>query len=144
MTGEFLNMLYLVAGLFVALTAVIWRLQAMAQKVQEAKWATNDTRWEEARRADDARWAANEARWAAMEGQVKKVVEGMDTLDDRVRGVEMIMAVIADRLEIVVPVGGFVGGRRESSTAASAAAEAAASSEEGGESSASVPPGYVP
>ena len=79
-----------------------------------------------------------------MEGEIKKMVEGMVTLDDRVRGVEMIMAVIADRLEIVVPVGGFVGGRRESSTAGQADAAAAASVEEGGESVASVPPGYVP
>ena len=137
MTGEFLNMLYLVAGLFVALTAVIWRLQAMAQKVQEAKWATNDTRWEEARRADDA-------RWAAMEGEIKRVGDGMDKLDDRMRRWEPVIAVIADRLQVGAPMGGSVGGWPGSPTAASAGVEAAASSEDGGESVASVPPGYVP
>ena len=133
MTGEFLNMLYLVAGLFVALTAVLWRLQAMAQKVQEAKWAANDTKW-----------AANDARLAAMEGEIKRVGDGMDKLDDRMRRWEPVIAVIADRLQVGAPVGGSVGGWPGSPTATSAGAEAAASVEEGGESVASVPPGYVP
>ena len=119
-------MLYLVAGLFVALTAILWRLQTMAQKVQEAKWATND------------------ARLAAMEGEIKRVGDGMDKLDDRMRRWEPVIAVIADRLQVGAPMGGSVGGWPGSPTAASAGVEAAASSEDGGESVASVPPGYVP
>ena len=138
MTGEFLNMLYLAAGLFVALTAVLWRLQATAQKVQEAKWDANDAQWEAARKIDEARWAANDARLAAMEGEIKRVGDGMDKLDDRMRRWEPVIAVIADRLQVGAPVGGSVGGWPGSPTAASA------SSEEGGASAASVPPGYVP
>ncbi len=150
LNGDILNLLYPMAGMFAALTAVIWRLHASWQKVQEASqkvweanrredrarwetaWAANEARWEEARRTDDLRWAVNEARWEAvddrlggLEEQVKGVGERVDKLDDRVRKLEPVIAVLADRAHVAT-WGGSVAGGSESGQDGRAGVEGAA------------------
>ena len=87
MNGDILNLLYPMAGMFAALTAVIWRLHALSQKV-----------WEANRREDQARWEAVDGRLGGLEEQVKGVGERVDRLDDRVRKLEPVIAVLADRV----------------------------------------------
>ena len=119
MNGDILNLLYPMAGMFAVLTAVIWRLHASGQKVQEANqkvweanrredqarwetaWAANEARWEETRRTDDLRWEAVDGRLGGLEEQVKGVGERVDRLDDRVRKLEPVIAILADRANIV-------------------------------------------
>ena len=87
MNGDILNLLYPMAGMFAVLTAVMWRLHASSQKV-----------WEANRREDQARWEAVDGRLGGLEEQVKGVGERVDRLDDRVRKLEPVIAVLADRV----------------------------------------------
>ena len=123
MNGDILNLLYPMAGMFAALTAVIWRLHASSQKVWEANqkvweanrredqarwetaWAANEARWEETRRTDDLRWEAVDGRLGGLEEQVKGVGERVDRLDDRVRKLEPVIAILADRANIATAGG---------------------------------------
>lgn len=92
--GDILNLLYPMAGMFAALAAVLWRLNASNQKV-----------WEANRREDQARWEAALGRLGGLEEQIKGVGEQVDKLDDRVRRLEPVIAVLADRANIATAGG---------------------------------------
>lgn len=113
MNGDILNLLYPMAGLFAALAAVLWRLNASNQKVWEANRREDQARWEAAWAANEARWEAALGRLGGLEEQVKGVGEQVDKLDDRVRRLEPVIAVLADRANIATE-GGFVAGGPES------------------------------
>ena len=113
MNGDILNLLYPMAGMFAALTAVIWRLHASSQKVWEANRREDQARWEKTWAVNEARWEAVDDRLGGLEEQVKGVGERVDRLDDRVRKLEPVIAVLADRANIVA-VGGPVAGGSES------------------------------
>ena len=125
MIGEILSNLFPVAGLFVALTTVMWRFYAAGQKARAADRRTADARWEAVLQMREADQRANalllrnvqqvagdlketrvilekqikEAR-IILEKQNRRTDKRVRKVDDRLRRMEPIMAVVQDRLDI--------------------------------------------
>lgn len=116
MIGEILSNLVPVAGLFVALTTVMWRFYAAGQKARAADRRTADARWEAVLQMREADQRANalllrnvqqvagdlkETR-VILEKQNRRTDKRVRKVDDRLRRMEPIMAVVQDRLDIGV------------------------------------------
>ncbi len=118
MSPDFLNNLYLIGGLFAALSMVMWRLHAATQKTFEVLQQQLEGRLDkieirldkvEARldkieiRLDkvEARLDKIEIRLDKVESHLNNLEGGLRVVDDRVRYLQMDTAVVKDRLNIL-------------------------------------------
>ena len=111
MSPDFLNNLYLIGGLFAALSMVMWRLHAATQKTFEVLQQQLEGRLDKIEiRLDkvEARLDKIEIRLDKVESRLHKVEShlnnlegGLRVVDDRVRYLQMDTAVVKDRLNIL-------------------------------------------
>ena len=104
MSPDFLNNLYLIGGLFAALSMVMWRLHAATQKTFEVLQQQLEGRLDKIEiRLDkvEARLDKIEIRLDKVESHLNNLEGGLRVVDDRVRYLQMDTAVVKDRLNIL-------------------------------------------